>query len=418
MNASVIKTIVGGYLFPLILVCSIVLGGFTGYFFGDVTPYLKPFGDIFLNLIFTAIVPLIFFSIASAIAKVRSIQKIGRIFTYMGLIFLFTSMVAAITSIAFLMIFPPAQGVDLPLTQAVELEKISILKQIAGIFTVSDFTQLFSHQHMIALIVFALLVGFSAQKTQEAHSTFIRFLEAGEQVFMQVFNLIMYYAPIGFFAYFAVMVHDLGPQILDSYLRVTILYYSFGLFYFVIMLSAYAYFANKTSGIRTFWSNVFLPMITSIATCSSAASIPANLQACKQMGIDAEVYETTIPLGSMIHKDGSVIGGAFKIAFLFGLFHLDFSGISIIATAFGVSLLVGTVMGAIPSGGMLGELLILNVYGFPPSVLIAVAAISIIIDPIATMINVTSNTVSTMMISESIKARDVTQQCSRSSAPQ
>lgn len=62
------------------------------------------------------------------------------------------------------------------------------------------------------------------------------------------------------------------------------------------------------------------------------------------------------------------------------------------------SMLVGTVMGAIPSGGMLGELLIISVYGFPPSVLIAIAAISILIDPLATMLNVTGNSVSAMMI--------------------
>jgi len=74
-------------------------------------------------------------------------------------------------------------------------------------------------------------------------------------------------------------------------------------------------------------------------------------------------------------------------------------------TALGVSLLVGTVMGAIPSGGMLGELLILSVYGFPPSVLIAIAAISIIIDPLATLLNVTGNTVSSMMIARLVEGK-------------
>jgi Na+/H+-dicarboxylate symporter len=93
-----------------------------------------------------------------------------------------------------------------------------------------------------------------------------------------------------------------------------------------------------------------------------------------------------------------VIGGMVKIAFLFGLFHLPFQGLSVWLGAIGISMLVGTVMGAIPSGGMLGELLILTVYGFPPSALIVVAAISIIIDPLATLLNVTGNTVGSMLI--------------------
>jgi Na+/H+-dicarboxylate symporter len=62
-------------------------------------------------------------------------------------------------------------------------------------------------------------------------------------------------------------------------------------------------------------------------------------------------------------------------------------------------------MGAIPSGGMLGELLILTVYGFPSSVLIAIAAISIIIDPLATMLNVTGNSVSSMMIARLVNGK-------------
>lgn len=393
----------GHYFFPLILITSIVLGGLTGYFFGEFTPYLKPFGDIFLNLIFTTIVPLIFFSIASAIAKSSSAKRLGRLFTSMVAVFLLTSLVAAISSILFVMAFPPAQGVHIPLSNSPNPEQISVLSQISAIFTVSDFSQLLSHQHMLALILFALLVGLGTQKLESKDNTFLKFLISGEQVFTQVFAFIMYYAPIGFFAYFALIVHELGPKIVDSYLRVTILYYTFGLAYFLVALSLYAYLADKNKGIKRFWQFVFLPAITSLATCSSAASIPPNLYAAKQMDVPKEIYETSIPLGSLIHKDGSVIGGVFKIAFLFGLFQLDFGGTSVLLTALGISLLVGTVMGAIPSGGMLGELLILNLYGFPPSVLIAVAAISIIIDPIATLINVTSNTVSSMMIARFMK---------------
>ena len=123
------------------------------------------------------------------------------------------------------------------------------------------------------------------------------------------------------------------------------------------------------------------------------------------MGVSPEIVETVVPLGSIIHKDGSAIGGVIKIAFLFGVFHLKFAGVSVLFTALGVSLLVGTVMGAIPSGGMLGELLILTVYGFPPSALIVISAISIIIDPLATMLNVTGNSVSSMMIARLVDGK-------------
>ncbi|WP_028384746.1 dicarboxylate/amino acid:cation symporter [Legionella moravica] len=387
------------YAFPIILLLSVTLGGFTGSCLDhDTALKLKPLGDVFLNLIFTAIVPLIFFSVSSAIARAGSIEKLKSLIVYMALVFLFTGLMAALYAMLTVQLFPPAEGVTLQLVMPEKVETIHFSDQIANIFTVSDFSDLLSHKHILALIVFSILVGLAVSSSKEKGTAFKSFLQSGEEIFMRFFGLIMYYAPIGFYAYFAVMVSELGTQLLDSYLRITVLYYASGLIYFLVFFSFYAYLAGKIPGIKLFWSNAFLPMITALATCSSAASIPANLAATKQMKVAPEIYETAVPLGTLIHKDGSVIGGMFKIAFLFGVFHLNFSSLPVILTALGISLLVGTVMGAIPSGGMLGELLILNVYGFPPSVLIAVAAISIIIDPLATMINVTGNSVSSMMI--------------------
>lgn len=394
------------YLFPTILLLSILLGGLTGFIFGKDADHLKPLGDIFLNLIFTMILPLIFFSVSSAVAKTGSAGKLGKIFSYMALVFLFTGLIAGIFMIFTVKIFPPAQGVYLHLTNPPKLSAISIPDQIVAIFTVSDFSKLLTHENMLALIVFSILVGLSTTGIGEKGKVFSAFLRSGEEVFMKVFSLIMYYAPIGFFAYFAVLVGELGPQLIESYVRVTIIYYVYAILYFICAFTFYAYLAGKWEGIKLFWQHVFLPMVTSLATCSSAASIPANLTATKNMRVSPEIYETVVPLGGIIHKDGSVIGGVVKIAFLFGVFHMRFTGTSVLLTALLVSLLVGTVMGAIPSGGMLGELLILSLYGFPPQALIVIAAISIIIDPIATMLNVTGNSVSSMMIARLVEGQN------------
>ncbi len=398
-------TTIRTYAVPIILISSILFGGLTGYWLGPDAQFLKPLGELFLNLIFTAIVPLIFFSISSAIAQVGSLKKLGKIAFYMAVVFIFTGIVAGLYAIVIVTFFPPGQGVSLHLAMPEKISTVSFSSQIVGVFTVSDFSKLFSHEHIMALIVFSILVGLAVTCAKEKGTLFATFLQSGEEIFMRVFSLIMYYAPIGFFAYFAVLVSELGPNLIESYIRIAVIYYVSSLLYFLVAFTWYAYMAGKTTGIKLFWSNVFLPMVTSIATCSSAASIPANLVATRAMRVTPEIYETAIPLGSIIHKDGSVIGGVFKIAFLFGIFQLNFSSPPILLTALGVSLLVGTVMGAIPSGGMLGELLILTVYGFPSSSLIAIAAISIIIDPLATMLNVTGNSVSNMLIARLVEGK-------------
>jgi len=395
------------WFFTVVLLLSICLGGLTGYLIGPSAQYLKPLGDLFLNLLLSAIVPLVFFSVSSAIANAPSIKKLGMILFYMLLVFLFTGAVAAVYALCVVLLFPPALGVSMALGAPGTIQHPDLLNQLANIFTVSDFSELFSQQHILALIVFAALLGLAVATTHdEQGKQFAGFLKAGERIFMRVFSLIMYIAPIGFFAWFAVLVNDFGTRLMGSYLRLTLIYYASGMLYFFLVYTVFAYLSAKTAGVKLFWKNVSIPAMTALATCSSAASIPANLAAMKNMHIPAEIRETLAPLGAIIHKDGSVIGGMFKIAFLFGIFHLSFGGVSTLSTALVVSLMVGTIMGAIPGGGMLGELLILKVYGLPSSMLIIIVAISMIIDPLATMLNVSGNCVSSLLLTRLVEGKN------------
>ena len=164
---------------------------------------------------------------------------------------------------------------------------------------------------------------------------------------MKTVGYVMYYAPIGFFAYFAYLVGELGPQIFNHIFTLAVAYYPAALIYFVVAYTFFAFLAAGKTGIILYWKNVILPALTALATCSSAASIPANLQAAEKIGVPPEIFETVIPLGGIIHKEGSVLGGMVKIAFLFGVFHLNFSSPGVILQALFVAVLVGTVMGAI-----------------------------------------------------------------------
>lgn len=394
------------YYFPVVSVISILLGGLVGYYYGHSAAHLKPLADIFLNLIFTVLVPLVFFSIASAVARIGKTKQLWKLFINMFFSFLFTGVVAALFMLVVVKLFPPAQGIFLKLSTTANNYQINLADQLVKMLTVSHFGNLFSHENILALVFFSALLGLATAAVGEKGRVFAQFLQSGADTFMQLVSFVMYYAPIGFFAYFAVLVSDLGPKLLMGYLRLTMVYYVAGVIYFILAFTWYAYLAGKKEGIKLFWKTVFLPMMTSLATCSSSASIPANLQAAKRVGVPPDIYETIIPFGAIIHKDGSVLGGVIKIAFLFGIYHIAFGGLAVLSTALVVALLVGTVMGAIPSGGMLGELLIVSLYGFQPQALIMLAAISIIIDPLATMLNVTGDIVCSMLVARLMEGRD------------
>lgn len=396
------------YLFLIILIVAILLGSIAGFFLGDQANRLKPLGDLFLNLMFTVVVPLIFFSIASAIATMTDMRRLWRIMSSMILVFIFTGIVAATFMICVVKWFPPAQGLflKLPTTVTTDNQATSIGEQIVNILTVNDFFKLFSRENILALILFSSIIGFATTAIGAKKEMVCALLQAGTEISMKAVSYVMYYAPIGFFAYFAVLVGDLGPKLLESYFRTIVVYYSSAVVYMALAYTAYAFLSAKSKGVKIFWKNSPLPIMTSLATCSSAASIPANLYATKAMGVPDDIYETVIPIGAILHKDGSTIGGIVKIAFLFGLFHINFSGFSVLFTALLVGILVGTVMGAIPSGGMVAEVLILSLYGLPPQALIAIAAITILIDPPATLLNVLGNSVCSMMVARLVSGRD------------
>jgi Na+/H+-dicarboxylate symporter len=385
------KQLQSAYFFPLLLISMVIMGGLFGYHVPQMSLAIKPLGDLFLNLIFTIIVPLVFFSVAYAIAKAKEQNQLGAVMSSMMGVFLITGFIAAFTTYLLMKWMPLGGGIQKLSNYHSQIQELNLLTKIVSIFSVSHFLELFSHQNMLALIVFSVLTGIASPQNDD----FMRILRSGEKVFMKIFSLVMYYAPIGFFCYFAAMVAELGPQIMSQYVHVATLYYGYTMLYFVCVYSFYAYLSGSVS---TFWKNVFVPAITALATCSSAATIPGNLEATQKMGVPKEISETVIPLGTLIHKEGSIIGGMIKIAFLFGVYHMDFNSMTVMFTAIGVSMLVGTVMGAIPSGGMLGEMLILNVYGFPSDALMIIAAISIIIDPIATLLNATGNTISALLV--------------------
>ncbi|MGE8081028.1 dicarboxylate/amino acid:cation symporter [Peribacillus loiseleuriae] len=409
------KKFFSNYKSSLTLLIAIVIGGIAGVVFGTKTSVVQPLGDLFLHLMFMIIVPLVFFSIAAAIANMSGMQRLGKIMGSIVIVFLGTAIISALLAFIGTSIVNPLEGTDTSaiknlMEQAekpeISLEDISMLGQLVNTFTVSDFSLLLSRSNMLQLIVFSVLFGLATALAGEVAKPVAAFLTGGTAVMMKMVKMVMYYAPIGLGAYFAAVIGQLGPQILEGYARGFVLYLALALVYYFGFFTLYAYLAGRSEGVKIFWKNAFTPSITAIATCSSAASIPANLECTRKMGVPKDIAETVIPLGANMHKDGSVFGGVLKIVFLFTLFGKDMSSPSSILSILAVSFLVGAVMGAIPGGGMIGEMLILSIFGFPPSVLPIIAVISTIIDAPATLLNSTGNTVCAMMVTRLVEGKN------------
>jgi len=379
------------------LLAGIIAGSVAGLAFGQRVSILKPVGEIFLNLLFTAVIPLVFFSIASAIGSLKETSKLSKMMAVMALVFLATVLISACLTILAVRIFPIHEHMAAA-TLTESIEKKPFADQITQLFTTSEFYELLSRKSMLAMIIFSVLTGFATLRAGSAGAAFSAFLQSGNEIFKNVFVIIMKLAPIGLGAYFAYQVGIFGPQLFGTYARSLGIYYGVGAFYFVFLFSFYAFVAGGIRGIRKYWKNNIVPSATAVGTCSSIANIPANLEAAEKIGVPGYISNVTIPLGATLHKDGSSISSIIKMAVVFALFGKGFDSVDTILLALGMTVLVSVVEGGIPNGGYVGELLFISAYGFPPEALPPAMIIGTLVDPMATLLNSTGDTVAAMLV--------------------
>lgn len=395
-----LKKIWKNYRFPLILLVSIIIGCIIGIIFGEDASVLKPFGTVFINMLYTIVVPLVFFTISSSISSIKSFKKLGKIFRVMFIVFIITSTIAAIFMLLGVKIFDPVGNISLSLVEGTK-ETVDLGSKIVDMITVPDFYLLLSKSSMLPLIIFSIIFGFAVGMVKEDKVSSA--LGSMSKVMMKVINIIMYYAPIGLCAYFASLVGEYGKEIIGSYARSMLFYYVIAVIYYIVFYYLYSYIARGKKGVKDFFKYAFTPTVTSLGTCSSLASLPSNLECADNMGIDEDVAKTTLPIGATMHMEGSAMASILKIAFLFGIFGKSFTGIDTYLIAILIAVLSGVVMSGIPGGGLIGEMLIVSLYGFPLEAFPIIATIGWIVDPPATCLNVVGDVSSAMLIEKHVE---------------
>lgn len=396
------------YRFPLMLICGIAAGSVLGYFSPQTGIKLKPLGDLFLNLIFSIVVPVVFFSISSAVASMKNIKRLGKILGCMMAVFIITGLISAIIMCFAVNTVDITQGIVIASeTPQTTQQPQGLAQQIVSAVTVGDFSMLLSRQNMLALILMSIFFGFVVTSFGKKGEKLANGLSLMAEIFMKMISFIMLYAPIGLGAYFAFLVADLGPQLLGVYAKTMLgLYYPLCIAYFIIGFFIYSYFSAGMQGVRAFFKNALSPAATSLATQSSIATLPVNLEACEKIGVPKDIREIVLPIGATMHMDGSCFAAILKIAILFGLYGREFSGIETLSVAILISIMSGVVMSGIPGGGLIGEMLIMTLYNFPMEGFPIIATVGFLVDPPATMINAAGDGVAAMMVARLVEGKN------------
>ena len=372
--------------FMFLMILGIVAGSVVGLLWPGAT-CLEPIGTVFINLMFCVVVPMVFFSISSAIANMPNVRKAGKVLGATVGTFLVTAAIASLIMYIIVSVCNLVPTGFVNMEEAVEKE-VSVPDLIINFFTKPDFTELFSRRAILPLIIAAILFGFGVQLSGEKGAPVAKFLASRTECMMKTVKIITYYAPIGFFGFFAYLVATFGPTLLGNYGKTLIIYYVISFVYMLVSAPLYAKFGGGKGAAKVMFRHLFAPAAVSFGTCSSVATIPTNMEACEDTGVSQEVSDIVIPLGATMHMDGSAMGCIIKVAFLFGFFGIPFTPAKAIPAII-VSVLASVAMSGIPGGGGTGDLVLCSIF-FPEQMAIALPislALADLIDPPATMVN-------------------------------
>jgi len=401
------KSVLKNYAFMIILLVCMILGALTGWLFPKFGTAIKPFGTVFINMMFCIVVPLVFASISSAVANMGSRKRAGKIMGVTIGTFIVTGAIAAVIMFVLVKLFPPVLSAWTELPKEEMGDYASVSQMIVNFFTAEDFVGLLSRRAMLPLIVFSILFGFAVNLNGGKETAVGKFLEDLSNVMLKLVKIVTYYAPIAFFAIFADLVASYGAQIMEGYGRALLLYYPLCIIYLFTAFPLFARFGGGKGAIKTMFKHLFRPAIVSLGTCSSVATIPTNMDAAKDTGISKDVSDIVLPLGATMHMDGSCFSCVLKIAFVFGVTGQEL-GLDMLPLIVLVAVFSSVGMSGVPGGGYIGEYIICTIF-FPDSIEIAfpiLVAIGNLVDPPATMINAAGDYVVSYIVSRFVDGKD------------
>ena len=407
------KEFLKNYKSTIILLAAIIVGAIVGVIFQEKAAVLSPLGDIFLNLLLVIIVPLIFLNITTAITKMDSPKRMGKILGIIVVVFLAMSLISVFVGFGAtfktnLVSVEDGETIRASLEEVeAEQEDLNLLERTATLLTVNDFPALLSRNNITALLVFSVMFGAAVRMSAEKGEKVKEFLESANVVIENLLKIVMYYAPIGLGCYMAAMVGTFGSTIAMGYVKTFVLYLVVTVAYYFIFYTLYAFIAGGKKGVKAFWKNAVAPTLTALATCSSAATIPVNITATKKMGVPADIAETTVPLGTSFHKDGTIIGSMFKIMFLVCLFGTPMTTVGEILGMLGIALVANLLVTAVPiGGGTISEMFIITMMGFPVAALPILTIIATIIDAPATVLNAVGDDAASMLVARVVDGKE------------
>ncbi|MCB9877782.1 MAG: dicarboxylate/amino acid:cation symporter [Planctomycetes bacterium] len=374
---------------------------------------VKPFGTLFLNLLFMVVVPIVFCSLFLGVAGLGSVQKLGSLGSRTLLWFLGTTGLAAVLGITLVRVIEPGKNVSPDVVEAIKQQYASTAQQkIAQSAGAKGWLEMVvdmvpknvvgaagDNTKILGLIVFALILGAAATRLPQDRTRVLRELcESLYELCVKVLGWVMEFAPIGV----ACLIFHASAKLGFDVMKLVGWYFVTAMggliFYQLVVVTALArVFAGLSP--RRFYRGVRTLLITAFSTSSSNATMPTTIRtAVDEFGAPKEIAGFVMPLGATMNMNGTALFEGVSVLFLAQVYG---KGLSIGEQLLVVGVAVLTAIGAagVPGGSIPLLAIVLIQVGVPPEFLALILGVDRLVDMTRTLPNVTSDLVCSLWLS-------------------
>lgn len=384
----------------LSLATQILIALFLGIIFGLIlmetgqadfaAAYVKPLGQIFLNLLKFVVVPLVLTSIIDGVISLKDIKKVGTIGLSTILYYSLTTAFAVVGGLLSAHIFKGT----FQLLQTTNLKfdpgkATGIMSTIVGLFPKNVLGPLVE-ANMLQTIVISLFIGFAIIISQEKGAPLAKLNRSIEDVFMVIMEMIVKISPYAVFCLITPVIAANGAEVIGSLTMVLLAAYVAYVFHLLVVYSFTVKVLGKTSP-KKFFQAVLPAMIFAFSSASSVGTLPLNA-ACLEnnLHIRKDVVSFVLPLGATINMDGTAIYQGVCAVFIAACYGINLTPgqlLTIVLTATLAS--IGTA--GTPGSGMIMLAMVLQSVGLPVEGIALVAGIDRIFDMGRTVVNITGD---------------------------
>ncbi|WHA05501.1 dicarboxylate/amino acid:cation symporter [Candidatus Bandiella numerosa] len=378
------------------VIIGMVLGILFGVYGKEYAQYLKPFGDVFLNMIKMVVVPLILFSILNGVISVSDASTFGRLGTRAFLMYMVTTAFAVTIGLTFANVFEPGVGLTIDLTNPIEHQKSEDLKDLFIDIIPSNPVKAMADGKTLQIVVFAFFTGFALILIGDKGREVKNFISSCTHLVFKMIQLVIQLTPYGVFAIMSWVVADYGIEImlhLGKFILVVVGALSVQYILFGIMLLLFA----RINPIP-FYKKMITTQALALATSSSKATLPTAISELRnKVGVSKESASFILPLGAAVNMDATAIYLGICAVFFAQIFgvNLDFNHyIILILTA-----TIGSIGAAgFPGGSMVMMGMVLSSVGIPLEGIGVILGIDRILEMLRTMINITGDCTVTLIV--------------------